>query len=52
MGSPCRVPLSSLEYFEVYPPLMTHDSGLFSNTFIHSINSVTKSIFSSIAIKK
>ena len=53
MGSPCCVPLSSLKYFEVFPPLMMQDSGLFSyfytyivtNTFIHSKNSVPKSIF-------
>ena len=47
MGSPCCVPL-----FEVFPPLMTHDSWLFSSTSIHSTNSVRKPIFPSIAIKK
>ena len=52
MGSPCHLPLSSLKYFEVFPPLMTHYSCLFNNTFIRSINSVVEPIFSNIAIKK
>ena len=52
MGPPCCVPLSSLKYFEVFPPLMTHDSWLFSNNFIHSISSLPKPILSNIAIKK
>ena len=50
MGSPCRVFLPSLKYFEVFPPLMTHDSWLFSNTFIHSISSFPIPIFPSIVI--
>ena len=52
MGSPCHLPLSSFKYFEVLPRLMTHDSCLFNNTFIHSVNSVVETIFSSIAIKE
>ena len=52
MEPTCRVPLSTLKYFEVFPLLMTHDSWLFNVTIIHSVNSVPKSIFSSLAIKK
>ena len=34
-GSPCLVPLSSLKYCVVKPPLITQDSWLFNNTLIH-----------------
>ena len=52
MRSPCRILQSSLKNFEVFPLLMTHDSWLFSNIFIHSINSAPEPIFASIATKK
>ena len=51
MASPCRIPLSGLKYFEVFPPVMTHDSWLFSSTFISSITSVPQPTISSLAIK-
>ena len=53
MGSPCRVPLSRLKYFEVFPPLK------FSLDYLIILLSIQQTqtqnlffFFSSIAIKK
>ena len=52
IGSPCLVPLSSLKYCVVKPPLITQDSWLLSKTLIHFKKFFPKPYFSNTEIRK
>ena len=52
IGSTCLVPLSTLKYGVVSPPLITHDSGFFNKICIHFRNLLPNPNFFNPHIKK